>query len=38
VNGVFDVVAGDALIFSKHREGRFPDDDEIIQGLARLMG
>jgi hypothetical protein len=37
VNGVFDVVAGDTLIFSKHREGRFPDDDEIIQSLAKLM-
>ena len=34
---MFDVVAGDALIFSKHREGRFPDDDEIIQSLAKLM-
>jgi predicted Rdx family selenoprotein len=34
---VFDVVAGDALIFSKHREGRFPDDAEIIESLAKLM-
>ena len=33
VDGVFDVVADDALIYSKHRTGRFPDDDEIIRSL-----
>jgi predicted Rdx family selenoprotein len=29
----FDVVADGALIFSKQREGRWPDEDEIIQAL-----
>ena len=36
VNGVFDVVADGELIFSKHREMRFPDDEEITRTLARL--
>ena len=29
----FDVVAGGKLMFSKQREGRWPDADEIIQAL-----
>jgi len=33
--GVFDVVADGALIFSKHREGRFPDAAEIVQALLQ---
>jgi predicted Rdx family selenoprotein len=36
VNGVFDVVANGELIFSKNREMRFPDAEEIIGSLARL--
>lgn len=32
-NGVFDVVADGDLIFSKHAEGRFPEDDEIVEAL-----
>ena len=32
-NGVFDVAADGALIFSKHREHRFPDSGEIVQAL-----
>ena len=31
----FDVVADGELVFSKQREGRFPEDDEI---LAVLKG
>jgi len=33
--GVFDVVADGGLIFSKHREGRFPDAGEIIRALRK---
>ena len=32
-SGVFDVVADDVLIFSKHRAGRFPDAAEIVKAL-----
>lgn len=32
--GVFDVRADGKLIFSKHEEGRFPDEDEILNDLA----
>ena len=31
--GVFDVKADDAVIFSKHDEGRFPDNVEVIEAL-----
>jgi predicted Rdx family selenoprotein len=30
----FDVVAAGNVIFSKQREGRFPEEDEIITALA----
>ena len=30
----FDVLADGKLIFSKQREGRFPEDDEIIRALG----
>jgi len=33
--GVFDVVADGTLIFSKRREGRFPDAQEIVRALSR---
>jgi len=29
----FDVLADDALVFSKQREGRFPEEDEILATL-----
>lgn len=29
-NGIFDVVADNNLIFSKHKAGRFPEHDEIL--------
>ena len=32
--GVFDVTADGTLVFSKHREGRFPDNDEVLSALA----
>ena len=35
-NGIFDVAADGKLLFSKHRDGRFPDADEIIQSLRKL--
>jgi hypothetical protein len=33
---VFDVLAGDKVIFSKHAEGRFPTDDEIVKAIQAL--
>jgi hypothetical protein len=30
----FDVVAEGALVFSKQRKGRFPEEDEIVATLA----
>ena len=35
-NGIFDVVADGAMIFSKHAEQRFPESDEIITALRAL--
>ncbi len=35
-NSQYDVVADGTLVFSKQREGRFPDDGEIQQLIARL--
>ena len=34
-NGVFDVQADGNLIYSKHREGRFPDPAKIITALHK---
>jgi predicted Rdx family selenoprotein len=30
----FDVLADGKLIFSKQREGRFPEEDEIVSALS----
>jgi predicted Rdx family selenoprotein len=30
----FDVVADENLVFSKQKEGRFPEHDEIIRALS----
>jgi predicted Rdx family selenoprotein len=30
----YDVVADGTLVFSKQREGRFPEDDEILRSLG----
>ena len=34
--GVFDVVVDGKKIFSKHDEGRFPDEDDLLDELADL--
>lgn len=34
--GVFDVTADGELIYSKHRTGRFPDNEEVLQALRGL--
>lgn len=31
---MFDVVADGKLVFSKHRDGRFPDAAEILRALT----
>lgn len=33
-NGVFDVACDGKLVFSKHRDGRYPEPEEIIRALA----
>jgi selT/selW/selH-like putative selenoprotein len=33
--GMFDVAADGKLVFSKHREARFPSAEEIIQSLRK---
>ena len=35
-DGVFDVVADGAVVFSKHDAGRFPSHDEILAALRSL--
>jgi selT/selW/selH-like putative selenoprotein len=32
-NGVFDVAADGALLFSRHRDGRFPEPAEVVTAL-----
>jgi predicted Rdx family selenoprotein len=32
-NGIFDVAADGTLVFSRHRDARFPGAEEIIQSL-----
>jgi selenoprotein W-related protein len=34
--GVFDVTADGALIYSKHRTGRFPENVEVLQSLRAV--
>ena len=31
--GIFDVHAGERLVFSKHAEGRFPEVGEVVRRL-----
>lgn len=33
--GIFDVYKEDALVFSKHKEHRFPDPEEILDALEK---
>ena len=35
-NGIFDVAVDGKLVFSKHRDARFPGADEIIRSLRSL--
>ena len=35
-NGIFDVKADGALVFSKHESKRFPEHDEVIAALRTL--
>jgi predicted Rdx family selenoprotein len=35
-NGIFDVAADGKLVFSRHRDARFPGTDEIVQALLKL--
>jgi predicted Rdx family selenoprotein len=35
VKGQFDVVADGRMLFSKHSEGRFPEEAEILARLPR---
>jgi selenoprotein W-related protein len=34
--GIFDVTADGAVIYSKHRTGRFPENAEVLQALRSL--
>ena len=34
--GVFDVLVDDKVIFSKHVEGRFPSEAEILEAIQAL--
>jgi selenoprotein W-related protein len=34
-NGIFDVVVDGDLVFSKHKTGRFPQNDEILRMLPK---
>jgi selenoprotein W-related protein len=34
--GVFDVTADGALVYSKHRTGRFPENAEVLRSLREL--
>jgi predicted Rdx family selenoprotein len=35
---VFDVAADGKLVFSKHRDGRYPEAEEVIGALRALQG
>lgn len=34
----YDVVADGTIVFSKQREGRFPEDDEVLELVAERAG
>jgi predicted Rdx family selenoprotein len=36
-NGIFDLAVDGKLMFSKHRDGRWPDTAEVVQTLQKLM-
>ena len=35
--GEFDVKADDAVIFSKHREERFPENAEVVEAIKKQL-
>jgi selenoprotein W-related protein len=35
--GCFEVKAGDKLIYSKLKTGQFPDEDEVLKALAKVL-
>jgi len=35
-SGIFDVTADGALVYSKHRTGRFPENAEVLQALRTI--
>ena len=35
-NGIYDIKAGETLVYSKHKSGRFPENDEIITKIKTL--
>jgi selT/selW/selH-like putative selenoprotein len=35
--GAFEIVADGTLVFSKHAQGRFPEDREIVDPLRRML-
>lgn len=37
-NGIFDVVADGNMVFSKDAEGRFPEEEEVLESLRALRG
>ena len=37
-NGVFDVACDGELVFSKHRDGRYPEAGEIVRALQARRG
>ncbi|HEY4637277.1 MAG TPA: Rdx family protein [Burkholderiales bacterium] len=37
-NGIFDVACDGKLVFSKHRDQRYPEPEEIIRALKAQQG
>jgi len=35
---VFDVIVDDEIVFSKHREWRFPSDEEVLERIRAVAG
>ena len=35
--GIFDVFLNGQLVFSKHQAGRFPTEDEVLDGIEERM-
>ncbi len=36
--GCFEVTVGDTPMYSKLETGRFPDEEELIEGIGRALG